>query len=228
MSPTNPMAKAMQSMGMSGPRTIVSVYPVAQSLELRHEGTKTYTLDAAPEGGFTAITVDDTWSAVKDWGTGSLRMAPVPGSVVADNLLRAWSQGRVGTGIDNMRGPGILICAGLQPTADEIHQAREKQTEYFRYLVHDADMKFAQDEAKLISDDHRMAAHWMGIKDRKWSQPMVPKSLVNCPACREEIYSDAVMCKHCRTNIHEFNMQRTKVVATEEPAKAVSPKVTRG
>lgn len=214
---------AFIAMGASGPRTVISVYPLELRLELRHEGSKTYVMAAAPPEGHSQLTVEDTFASVKNFSSGQLYPAPVPAAAVADNLVNSWTKGRVGSA-DGL-GPGVLVCASMQPTAEEIDRARVQQTAYFRSLVNDADIKFTKEGALNITDDHRLAAKWMGIKDRKWAQPMVPKSLVSCPACREEVFSDAVLCKHCHSNIPKFLAEQLAPAVVEsvsvqaEPAK---------
>jgi hypothetical protein len=217
---------AFIAMGASGPRTLISVYPLELSLELRHEGTKTYVMAAAPPDGYSQLVVDDTFASVKNFTSGQLYPAPVPAAAVADNLVNSWTKGRVGSA-DGL-GPGVLVCAGTVPQPAEIAEAKARQTNYFRSLVNDADIKFTKEGAVNITDDHRLAAKWMGVKDRKWAQPMIPKSLVQCPACREEVYSEAILCKHCHTNIPEFlASQQSKQAEVEQISVQETGKKTR-
>lgn len=205
--------QAFVAMGASGPRTIISVYPLPLELSLMHEGTKIYRIDAAPKDGYSKLVVLDTFATCKNFSSGALYPAPVPASVVADNLIQAWTKGRVGTSQDSQLGPGILICAGPEPTEAEVASAKELQTAYFRKLVNDADASFSKEGSLNISDDHRMAAEWMGTKDRKWAQPITPAETKRCPACAEEIKAAALICRFCNTNIRKF---------LEEEAKASS------
>ena len=122
--------------------------------------------------------------------------------VVAENLVRAWTRGRVGT--EGGLGPGVLICQGLEPSHDEVAQARALQTAYFEFLVNDADAKYAREGAKDIEADHRLAAEWLGVQNREWAKPITPASNKACPACGEDIKSTALVCRHCRTDIPKY------------------------
>lgn len=191
--------------GFSGPRTVISVYPRELRLELRHEGFKTYVMPGAPKGKFSTLTVRDTYAYVRNFSVDNFELyqAPVAGSVVAENLMQAWSNGLVGTkeGI----GPGILVCADLEPTAEEIASVMAKQEVYFRELIMEGDILFNKPEtAGDITDVHRLAAEWMGTTDRPWFKPLTHISLTPCPACAEDIRSTAKICKVCKTNIAEF------------------------
>jgi hypothetical protein len=191
--------------GNTGPRTLVSVWPLTCFLTLRHEGSKTYTLEACPKGEHRTLTVTDTVSFNRNFSTGQYYPAPVPGGVVADNLLTAWTRGLIGANDHTGLGPGIIICAGVEPTAEEIQAVKDKQAEYFRFLINEGDRKPEQ-----VTDLHKIACEWMGVKDRKWAQQIQPVELVPCPACAEDVRSTAVICRHCGTNMRDFLAKEEK------------------
>lgn len=203
--PNNAGAMAPMIPGYSGPRTLISVFPKELRLELRHEGFKTYVMPSAPKGKFSTLTVRDTYAWVRNFSADNFELyqAPIAGTVVAENLMQRWSMGLVGTR-DGL-GPGILVCAGLEPSPEEIVHAKNQQEAYFRELILEGDVLFAKPEtAGDITDVHRMAAEWMGAQDRAWYKPIQHILMATCPACAEEIRSTAKICRFCRTNLADF------------------------
>ena len=202
--------------GTSGPRTIVSVFPMEQSLRLRHEGCKDYVLPAAPKDSYVALQIHDTYSWNRNFNADkfALYAAAIPASVVADNLVQRFATGMIGT--KDGLGPGIKICAGEVPTPEEVEEVRAIQSEYFRYLINEADTLLAMDKPGDIVALHRLAADWMGAHDRKWFKPLTHVSMAACVACSEEIRTTAKICRWCHTNQSEF-IEREKARAKAAP-----------
>lgn len=198
--------------GTSGPRTILSVFPKEQVLELRHEGFKTYRMPAAKQGSFETLVVPDTYSWNRNFAADGFQLyaAAIPATAVADNLITRWSTSMVGT--KDGLGPGVLICKGAEPTEEEIAAVNARQQDYFRFLVNEADALFAQDNIKDITDTHRMAAEWMGTQDRPWCKLTVRVEMRPCPACGESIRAGYDYCKHCHTSTEEYLAKRAKKV----------------
>src|SRR5262249_50116292 len=94
---THAVQRAMQP-GQSGPRLLLSVFPEELTLNLLHEGSKTYVMPAAEKGGYTTLYIDDTYAWMRDLH--SQREAqisrPVSAQDVVENLLQAWSGAMVG------------------------------------------------------------------------------------------------------------------------------------
>lgn len=195
--------------GHSGPKLILSVFPLEQFLELRHEGIKRYVMPAAPKGAYSTLLVHDTYAWNRNWHDDafSLFQAPISAGVVAANLVQVWAQNQIGT--EGGLGPGILICADLEPTEDEIAAANAKQEDYFRFLVNQADTFYGQDNLVAITGMHRLAAEWMGAT-REWRKPIEQVKLVACPACGEEIRNIAKVCRWCHTDLREFDKPAKK------------------
>lgn len=194
--------------GQSGPRTILSVFPIEMRLELRHEGFRTYIMPASLKGFYQTLVVQDTYAWNRNYAVEefALYQAPISAVVVAENLVNRWSQGLVGT--KDGLGPGIMICEGSHPTVEEIQTVTDRQEAYFRALVYEADERFTKEGPVNITDLHRAAAEWMGTNDRPWIKPIEQVSLIFCPACAEKIKAEALICRHCHTDIEEFHAKR--------------------
>jgi hypothetical protein len=204
--------------GTSGPRTIVSVFPMEQSLKLRHEGFKNYILPSAPKGSHVQLTVHDSYAWNRNFNADRFELypAPIPATSIADNLIQRFTTGMIGT--KDGLGPGIMICADVEPTEEEIATVVARQEAYFRYLINEADFLFAKNQVGDIHDVHRMAADWMGTHDRAWAKPLVHVEMKRCPACDEEVRGSAKFCRWCHTDIPAW-------IAKEEKAlKALTPK----
>lgn len=193
--------------GYSGPKTILSVFPLPMKSEpLQHEGQRVYEIAPAKKGSYTTLTVKDTFSWLRNLHTDgtSYYQGPIPATVVAENLVQRWTQGLVGT--KDGLGPGIMIIEGAVPTSEEIADATARQEAYFRNLVYEGDECFTKEGGINITDLHRVAAEWMGLNDRPWIKPLTSAALMpgGCPACKEPVKDGAVICKHCHTDIPEF------------------------
>lgn len=199
----------------SGAKLILSVYPKAMSLELRHEGVKTYRIEAAPRNSYSTLLVRDTFSYCRNLHADDFELyrGEVKASIVADNLVRAWAQSTVGS--NREFGPGILICAGLKPTKLELDAALSRQKAYFNALINEAD-GFAIRGAGEITDAHRLAADWMGTNDRKWARPITKIDFRSCPFCQEDIRQGAIFCRFCQQDVAAWDLAHP-VETEEEP-----------
>ena len=189
--------------GESGPKLILSVFPMEQKLTLVHEGLKDYVLPKAEKGSYVTLLVTDTYAWCRNWAgdANTFYRAPIPASAVADNLISRWCYGLLES--TEGLGPGIIVCAGTVPTEDEVAAATAKQEAYFRHLIAQADFLERNDPTK-IHDLHRLAAEWMGTGDRVWAKPITHVEMAACPACAEPIRSHAKKCRWCQTDIPAF------------------------
>ena len=208
--------------GSPAPITIGSVFPQRCTKEVNwgpRGGFSTYVLEAAPRGGVSTLIVEDTGQLIMNWEARELRLAPITAKQAADSLITEWTV----TGLGNKFGrPGIWICAGSEPSAEEIALNHTLQEDYFRGLVQNGNDLHAQGKSTDISDIHRRAAQWL-LSTGAQALPWYPKTsflqLKNCVACGEEILANALMCKVCQTNLMEFYLKYGLDI-TKDPAVA--------
>lgn len=90
---------------------------------------------------------------------------------------------------------GVFVCAGAQPTEEELTVATARRDAYYHRLVADGDTMWARGHSfREISDLHRRAAIALGI-EREWAY--VPARMTECPACGEMVKPAVAVCKHC-------------------------------
>ena len=142
---------------------------------------------------------------------------------VVEDLLNTFANGRQGgsAGV----GPGIILIEDDEPTPAEIAKAIDMQTQYCRWLIEDADVLFAARAFKEITQVHKLGAAWLN-EDRPWKREMGQAVPIQCPACKEDIKPEALVCKHCHTDIAKFVKEQGVKVVQAAPAKpSVVPKV---
>lgn len=185
--------------GLSGPRTILSIFPKEQFLELKHQGITRYVLPAASKDNPVTLKVNDTFAWNRNWGVDEVVFfqQPVSAQVVAENLVHVWAASMVGS--KQGFGPGIMIIAGDTPTEEELETVRNRQEEFFNFLINTADDYEQKGERHMITDVHRKAAEWMGVQGRSWAKAMREKRYIPCPECQEDILEGARKCKHCQS-----------------------------
>jgi hypothetical protein len=221
--PSEPSGTAFASPWWGGSATpvvtIASVFPQACRSEEKfgpRGGFTRYELAAAPRDGVVTLRVQDTGQMLMDWVNREMRLAPITARQVAESLVEKWSGFTLGS---KWGRPGIWVCAGLEPTQEEIAQNRAIQESFFRGLVQEASDWFHQGNSKHISDLHRRAAEWLlgsAAGELPWVPKMEFRELKRCPACGEEIKAQALSCKHCQTYLPEF-YTKTGLDAQSDP-----------
>ncbi|MHB8539423.1 MAG: transposase family protein [Candidatus Acidiferrales bacterium] len=97
--------------------------------------------------------------------------------------------------VQDLGDHGVFVCAGTQPSDEELAQAGTRRDAWYKQLVADADEMWARGHSyREISDMHRRAASAMGL-EREWAY--VPKPSVDCPMCGDKVKAGVAMCKHC-------------------------------
>ena len=86
--------------------------------------------------------------------------------------------------VQDLGDHGVFLCAGAEPSDEELAQARARRDAWYKQLVADADEMWARGHSyREISDMHRRAAAAMGL-EREWAY--VPQRSVDCPVCGEK------------------------------------------
>ncbi len=140
---------------------------------------------------------------------------PVSAVRIADSLIRDYCNGILGVGGDRMLGwfyiPG-------QHTADEIkknykaelEKARIQQNNWFEETVRITDVLWSQSNGNplTVSDDAKMAAHHLGMKDKPWLKDAIIVSMKPCPACGTLTNPGFPVCPNCHTIVDKATYEK--------------------
>ncbi len=208
--PTRPVETVPHLRQVSrGHVNIVSIYPARCTKTIRHNGSTTYTIEAAPRGSYSMLTVYDTqeWCKQVDAidGKETLTPMPIPAEIVATDLVRTWAGDTLGkrSGYE----PGIAIIPGDAPTEAELLKLREQQSALFNWYITTAMGLHIKGQGTEITDIHRLAAREMldkGAEKLPWFPTVHFTEVKNCVACNRQIESRAIRCEHCTTILPQF------------------------
>lgn len=123
---------------------------------------------------------------------------------MADGYIKVYCQ-QVGVEYGTKQ-PGLFFIPGTPNEAeikknhkDKLDKAEVQQKLFFHELVKLADTMFARTNGNpiTISDDARMAANYLGMKDKVWLRDYQTMEKIPCKACGEFLNPAFPVCKHC-------------------------------
>ena len=96
----------------------------------------------------------------------------------------------------------------------QLDEANVKQRNWYLNLVKAADSLWARSNGNplAISDDMRLAAESLNLKDKAWMQDFTTMELVNCPACGYLVKPGFPICSNCRTIVNKKLYDDLKLV----------------
>ncbi len=146
----------------------------------------------SPEPGEAyAITPIRGCSSTMDLGDKRTMEIRLSAREIADDLVREIN-GDSGEGSHH----GVFVAAGVEPTAEEIADARKKLETFQLRLVEAADLEWERSHNMMfITDLERRAARELGV-EKPWLYDRKP--LADCPACGEKIKPGVAVCRSCR------------------------------
>ena len=163
-------------------------------------GLTTYEIEAAPRDGFRTLKVHDAFQ--REYVGGKVYMpVPVPGGgvAIAHDIVREFADGTLLSGFG---GPGVFVCKGDEPTAEELKIARAKQARWCRALINQAQGDWIRGKRDHIHEGsifHR-AAEYMG-ETYEWMKPPEQLSAASCPYCGSQVPSGVPVCATCGRTI---------------------------
>lgn len=168
-------------------------------------GLTTFRIEPVPRGEYRLLKVTDLFQR-EYVGSGTYIGIPVFGEHIAPDLVSEWAKNAM---LERFGGPGIFVCAGDEPTQEELAKATRAQSRWCRALIDKAqgDWIRGQREHILEGSIFHKAAAWMGETGYEWMKNP-EMNLVACPLCRASIDAQAVVCPNCRNVINPVEFQR--------------------
>jgi hypothetical protein len=206
---TNPLDRA----------TIVSVYHKAVHVVKETIQPGRFVIPAAPDDEKFSLTVIEPSSWWKNSSIeGEQPMEVVcPATQVANAIVEDYVSA-LHCAMRKDRRPGLFVCLGEHtPKSILLYKdkegnsfdilltkARRAQIEFYRELVRVADIQWSKGNRNplTVSDDARLAANKLGLKETKeWMQDFKASELVNCKSCGYLVMPNYPLCANCKNPI---------------------------
>jgi hypothetical protein len=169
--------------------TAVIVNLTAQSWIL-HRSYGVFAVNACIPGEPYGLTRVSSRTALMDLGDKRTLDVQVTARQVAEDLCREINSDG---GDDSFFG--TFVAQGDAPSDEELSEARERLTAFYRRVVMAADREWERSHSYLfINDVERRAARHLGL-DKEWHYQ--PHETVECPGCGEKIKPHVAVCKTC-------------------------------
>jgi hypothetical protein len=210
----------------AGFRTLISVSPVEYRKQYLYHRMPTYVMPAAPKGGYAKMRVWDHQVWLRNLMTvdpennnpGEMELASMDAANVALDFYNYCIGGNLGA--KEGQHPGVVLCAGDEPTEAEIATAFSTHTAYARWCVNDGQRLAMSNEHHNITDEHRRQAEWLGV-DVTWKTKMERVDTKDCVACGGKIPANVLVCRHCQRNLVEFCEEMEVSAGSDEVLAAV-------
>jgi hypothetical protein len=134
---------------------------------------------------------------------------PVSSVQLADSIVKDWASGLLGCNMNDAM-PGVFYIPGevgidrlKKEYKNLLDDASTKQKNWYLALVKMGDMLWARTNGNplTISDDMKLAAQELQLKEKPWIKDFSTMELTNCPACgalRNPLFP---VCGNCKTVI---------------------------
>jgi hypothetical protein len=163
---------------------------ITDQMWLLHRTHGTFTIAACEPGAEYALTPVTGRMSWIDRGDDHRSENPITARQLADDLAREINS-------DAGEGSffGVFVCAGSEPTDEELIEAHEKLEAFYRSLVVAADRQWERTHnVVLISDLERRAAKALRL-ERDWCSEAQQRT--ECPACGERLKAGVAVCRVC-------------------------------
>ncbi|MGD0907681.1 MAG: hypothetical protein ABSA96_08875 [Candidatus Acidiferrales bacterium] len=137
-----------------------------------------------------ALTRVTSRTAVMDYGDKRTLPLQITAREIAEDICR-----EINSDAGERSFLGVFVCAGSEPTAEELRAAREKLDEFYRALVAAADREWERSHSFLfIHDLQRRAAANLGL-EKEWYYRS--REMAECPGCGDRVKPGVAVCKSC-------------------------------
>lgn len=193
--PVNPLDKS----------TVISIYPrkIVEVKPTISPGTFVIEPGSVEHPSFLVVGPSSWWREVDE----EQPLLEIPNSSVqiADALVKDYCNGMLGYDTAT-RNPGLFFIPGeitfeklKKDHAQAYANAIQKQKNWFVTLVKIGDTFWAKSNGNpiTISDEMRMAANALGMKDKDWMKDFTMMENIKCMACGQPRNPAYPVCPHC-------------------------------
>lgn len=171
-----------------------------------------YVIAACEPGAEYALTEVKGRSAWLDHGDSHKTELPISAKQLAEDLAR-----EINSDAGESCYFGVFVCAGPEPTDEELIEAHDKLKGFYRLLVASADRQWERTHnVVLISDLERRAAKALKL-ERDWCYEAQQR--IECPACGENLKQGVAVCRVCGAIIDRKRAAQFGLAATDAPTK---------
>lgn len=144
---------------------------------------RTFVIEPCPEGERCSTLLIEDHTAHMDVGDNKKFDVPVPAEKIGEDITR------------DLEKHGVFVCAGDEPTDEEIEAAKERLKKYYQEQVFVADQEWSRHHNyTFLSDVQRRAVKFLGL-EREWA--FKPEQFIDCPVCGESVKPGVAVCKGC-------------------------------
>jgi len=177
-----------------------------------------FIIPAAPDGGFSLLRIEGT-----SWYLAAQveRMPPLEIQVnslaLAQSIVRDYASSIFES--NSTQGPGLFHVPGeytektilgyvdritKQTFTNMLDNARARQKRWLLAIIASADKEWARTNGSpiAITDDARLGAELMNLKEKPWMKDIQAANLAPCPACGTMVNMNFAICMNCKTIIN--------------------------
>src|SRR6266478_9651501 len=130
-------------------------------------------------------------TATMDYGDKRILPLAITAREIAEDLCR-----EVNSDAGENSFLGVFVCAGNDPTEEELRGARSRIEDFYRALVAAADREWERSHSFLfIHDVQRRAAGHLGLNKEWYYQA---RETAEGPGCGERVKPGVAVCKSCK------------------------------
>jgi hypothetical protein len=205
--PTNPLDKS----------TVVSILPCRIEEWKRTLQPGRFILEAGSYEKPTVLVVG-TSSWYKDIDPDQpLLEIPVSSIQIADSIIRDYCNGLLACDMSGSM-PGLFFIPGehnivsiQRDHKNLLNKARDKQKNWYQALIKLGDALWARSNGNplVISEDMKLAAHELQLKEKSWMKDNIYISeMINCPACGTMRNSNFPICHNCKVVVDKTAFEK--------------------